>query len=211
MEITQSKNNTPLLSLIVNASIDIVWDALRDKKKLLQWHGWDTPSLEEEIENIYFTDIKEDIADSQKRTLVVNGGDTFIVEAEEDATRLTLVRAGLSGDPEWDAYYDNITEGWVSFIEQLRFMLEHKPKASRKTTFTSLSLERSQVLAQLNIAKEKVGVHFEGQFQDDEITGTVWFSTQNQLGLVVEAWGPGLLILQFSENGYITTRYNAEA
>ena len=51
---------------------------------------------------------------------MVNGGDTFVIEAEEDATKLTLVRAGLSGDSEWDAYYDNITEGWVSFVEQLR-------------------------------------------------------------------------------------------
>ena len=206
MEIAQSKNNTPQLSLIINAPIDAVWDALRSKEKLLQWHGWDTPSLEEEIENIYFTDIKEDSSDNKKRTLVVNGGDTFVIEAKENATKLTLVRAGLSGDPEWDAYYDNITEGWVSFVEQLRFMLEHNPKGSRKTTFTNLLLKRNSVLEQLNLADEKVGTHFEGKFQDSDIMGNVWFNTPNQLGLVVDTWGPGLLILQFSEKSCITTR-----
>lgn len=208
MEIVQSKNNTPQLSIIINAPIDAVWDALRNKEKLLQWHGWDTPRLEEEIENIYFTDIKEDSADNGKRTLVVNGGDTFVVEAEEDMTKLTLVRADLSGDPEWDTYYDNITEGWVSFVEQLRFMLEHSPKGSRKTFFSNLSLKRNDVLERLNLADEKVGTHFEGQFQGGDIVGSVWFSTPNQLGLVVDMWGPGLLILQFSEKGCIITRYS---
>ena len=208
MKIAQSKNNTPQLSLIINAPIDAVWDALRSKEKLPQWHGWDTPSLGEEIENIYFTDIKEDSSDNKKRTLVVNGGDTFVIEAEEDATKLTLVRAGLSGDPEWDAYYDNITEGWVSFVEQLRFMLEHNPRGSRKATFSNLSLSRNDVLERLNLDDEKVGTHFEGKFQDSDIMGNVWFSTPNQLGLVVDTWGPGLLILQFSEKGCITTRYS---
>lgn len=208
MEITQSKNNTPKLSLIINAPIDTVWDALRNKEKLLQWHGWDTPSLNDEIENIYFTDVKEDSGDDKKRTLVVNGGDTFIVEAEDDATKLTLVRAGLSGDPEWDTYYDNITEGWVSFVEQLRFMLEHSPKGSRKATFSNLSLSRKDILEQLNLTSERVGTHFKGQFQDTDIAGSVWFSTPEQLGLIVDEWGPGLLILQFSEKSCITTRYN---
>lgn len=208
MEITQSKNNTPQLSLTINTLIDVVWDALRNREKLLQWHGWDTPGLKEEIENIYFTDITEDTVDDQKRTLVVNGGDTFIVEAQGGATKLTLVRAGLSGDPEWDAYYGNITEGWVSFIEQLRFMVEREPNVPRKTTFTSLSVERGKALAQLSLGDEKSGTPFKGYFQDDKVSGSVWFSTPNQLGLVINEWGPGLLILQFSENGCITTRYS---
>jgi hypothetical protein len=190
MEITQSRNSTPQLSLTINAPIDIVWKALRDEEKLLQWHGWDTPGLKEEIENIYFTNIKEDSTDDKKHTLVVNGDDTFTLEAEEGATKLTLVRAGLSGDPEWDAYYGNITEGWISFIEQLRFMLERSPKAPRKTIFTSMTLDKSKVLGQLNLTGEKAGTYFEGRFQGDKISGKVWFSTPNQLGVVVDAWGP---------------------
>ena len=98
--------------------------------------------------------------------------------------------------------------GWVSFVEQLRFMLEHNPRGSRKATFSNLSLSRNDVLEQLNLADEKVGTHFEGKFQDSDIMGNVWFSTPNQLGLVVDTWGPGLLILQFSEKGRITTRYS---
>lgn len=207
MDITQSTNATPKLSLTIKASVDAVWNALRDKEKLLQWHGWDTSTLEDEIENIYFTDIKEEVGED-KRTLRVNGGDTFSVESVGADTRLTLVRAGLSGNSEWDAYYGNITEGWVSFIEQLRFMLERDSNTVRKTTFTPLSLNKSEVLAKLGLSEEKEGTKFSGEFQGEEISGRVWFSTQNQLGLVVNEWGPGLLIIQFSENGYITTRLN---
>lgn len=207
MEITQSRNNTPQLSLNIKASVDSVWGAIRDKEKLLQWHGWDTPTLNNEIENIYFTDVKEEIK-ADKRALVVNGGDTFEVEPAKDATRLTLLRAGLSGDPEWDAYYDNITEGWISFTEQLRFMLEHPFRAPRKTTFNTLTLNRDKVVADLGLTEEKEGAKFSGLFQDEEISGAVWFCTSNQLGIVIDAWGPGLLIFQFSENGYIATHVN---
>jgi hypothetical protein len=207
MEITQSKNNTPQLSLKIKASINSVWDAIRNKEKLLQWHGWDGATLKDEIENIYFTDVKEEIKDD-RHILVVNGGDTFIVEPAEDATRLTLLRTGLSGDPAWDEHYDNITEGWVSFIEQLRFMLEYPFSAPRKTTFNTLTLNRDKVIADLGVIEEKEGAKFSGVFQDEEIAGAVWFSTSNQLGLVIDTWGPGLLIFQFSENSYIATHLN---
>lgn len=207
MKIVHSKNNTPQLSLTIKASIDAVWDALRDKKKLHQWHGWDAPTLEDEIENIYFTNVKTELEDG-KRTLVVNGGDTFIVEMLEDTTRLTLLRSGLSGDSEWDAYYDNITEGWVSFIEQLRFMLEYSVRAPRKAIFNTMSEPRDKVISQLELTDEKEGVKFTGHFNDKGVSGEVWFSTSNQLGLVINEWGPGLLILQFSENGCISTHLN---
>lgn len=136
MNITRSKDNTPQLSLLIQASHDSVWSALRDKEKLLQWHGWETPTLED----IYFTNVKEEINDGE-RTLVVNGGDAFVLKPREGATELTLVRAGLSGDSEWDAYYDNITEGWVSFMEQLRFLLEYAPESLRRTTFYPPDIE----------------------------------------------------------------------
>lgn len=207
MEISQSKNNTPEFSLTIKASIDAVWQALRDKKLLLEWHGWDTPGLEEEIENIYFTDVKEDTADELKRTLVVYGGDAFVLEAEGNTTKLTLVRAGLSGDTEWDAYYDNISEGWISFIEQLRFLLERAPKTARQTSFASKSLNRDEVTEQLQLTDEQEGTHFAGRFQDEKLSGEVWFSTENQLGLAINEWGSGLLIIQFSENGCISTVY----
>ena len=207
MKITQSKDSTPQLSLIIKTSIDAVWSALRDKEKLLRWHGWDTPGLAAEIESIYFTNVKEEITEN-KHTLVVNGGDTFIAEAAGDDTRLTLIRAGLSGDPEWDGYYDNITEGWVSFIEQLRFMLERAPKSQRKAEFTSRVLQRDEIVARLNLAEDKEGAKFTGSFEGNEMSGEVWFSTPNQLGLLVDGWGPGLLILQFSEKAYIATRLN---
>lgn len=205
MEITRSENNTPQLSLVIKAPIDAVWQALRDRKKLSQWHGWDTPTLADEIENIYFTNATEETAED-KKILIVNGGDAFILEANgDDSARLTLVRADLSGDPEWDGYYDNITEGWVSFVQQLRFMLERASNQWRKTEFTSMTMQRNEITTKLNLENEKETTKFKGSFRGEKVSGEVWFSTPNQLGLVINEWGPGLLILQFSESGCITT------
>ncbi|AFM14153.1 hypothetical protein Turpa_3516 [Turneriella parva DSM 21527] len=207
MQISQSEKNTPQLTITINAVIDAVWHALRHKEKLMQWHGWATPSLEDEINTIYFTDVKEETDDVQKYKLVVNGGDTFILKSDQDATNLTLVRAGLSGNIEWDAYYGNITEGWVSFIEQLRFLLEHSPKIPRKTTFNKKKLVREEIISQLNLSDLTEGTKFKGQLEGEMLSGEVWFNTLNQLGLVVNDWGPGLSIIQFSENCCIDTEF----
>lgn len=68
MHITRPHNDTPQLSLTINAAIDEAWRAIRDREMLMQWHGWDTPGSEEEINTIYFTDAKEEVSDSGKRT-----------------------------------------------------------------------------------------------------------------------------------------------
>ena len=38
-------------------------------------------------------------------------------------------------DEEWSAYYDDITEGWTSFLQQLKFMHEMHPGEERRTIF----------------------------------------------------------------------------
>jgi hypothetical protein len=207
MQITRSPQDTPQLTLAIKSPIDTVWRSLRDKKEVLRWHGWDTPSIEEEVDTIYFTDAKEETPDGRERTLVVNGGDAFHLKAEKAGTLLTVVRAKLGGNPEWDAYYDNITEGWVSFVEQLRFLLERSPKGPRKAIYATQAFERSDVLKGLGLKEAKAAEPFRGRFQEEDVSGEVWFDTPNQIGLVINEWGPGLVVFQFSEKAVISTRY----
>lgn len=61
MQVTQSPHDTPQLTLAIKSPLEAVWRALRDKETILQWHGWDLPSLGEEVDTIYFENVKEEI------------------------------------------------------------------------------------------------------------------------------------------------------
>ncbi|HEX6258571.1 MAG TPA: hypothetical protein VFZ48_03765 [Candidatus Saccharimonadales bacterium] len=210
MKITQSENSTPQLSLTVKAPIDTVWNALRQRQKLAQWFGWNYEGLEAEINDIYFTNAREEGAtDTVRRSLAVNGDDTFILLAQGDNTELQLVRRPLDGTAE-DNYYDTITEGWISFVEQLRFMLECKPDDTRKTIVTNQQLDKSVILEQLGISDAHDGQVFDGSVEGIKLSGSVQFVTPQQIGLLVNGWGPGLLIIQFSENMQLLTAYEPE-
>ena len=122
--------------MTVAAPVQAVWEALRDKDKIRHWHGWEyegtSGGLEEEIDLIYFTEAAED-----GTTLTLGGGDRFVVEPVEGGSRITLTRAPHGANPDWEAYYDDITEGWTTFLHQLRFALEHHPGEARRTLFYS--------------------------------------------------------------------------
>lgn len=210
MKITESENSTPQLSLTIEAPMSTVWSALRKKEKLAQWFGWNYEGLDAEINDIYFTNVREEReTDTTQRSLTVNGGDTFILISQGDNTELQLVRPPLNGTAE-DTYYDTITEGWISFVEQLRFMLECKPNDMRRTIVTHKKLEKEAVLKQLGISEIREGQTFEGTLEGVELSGQVRFATPQQIGLLISSWGPGLLIIQFSENMQLLTLYGID-
>ncbi|MCS7479304.1 SRPBCC domain-containing protein [Umezawaea endophytica] len=169
-----------VIEVVVAAPVDTVWEALRDKEKIRQWHGWDFDGLDAEVDHIYLTDVVED-----GRTLALGGGDRFSLTPSGTSTLVTLDRAPLGGNPELDAYHDAITEGWTTFLQQLRFALERQPGAVRRTLF------------------------FEGGFPDlahvdsrwtadlvgEPVTGELWFRSANQVGVTVDSWGEGLLVV----------------
>lgn len=197
MEITQSENGTPTFSFTVAAPINQVWTALRDKERLLQWHGWDTPTIGEEIDTIYFTNTKEEGArDPNSRTLIVNGGDTFKLETRDHDTLLTFIRAPKDDDPQWAAYYDEITEGWISFSQQLRFMLERQPEGKRRTILNTQPVSLGSFLKTLGLHDKQEGESFSTKLADEDISGSIWFTSPNQMGYTIDAWGPGLAIVQ---------------
>lgn len=183
-------DSTPRIEVTVAAPVDTVWHALRDKETIRHWHGWDYDGLDGEIDLVYFTEIKEDAA---ARTLDVQGGDLIRLEADGDATRVTLTRVPRGTNPDWDAYYTEITEGWITFLHQLKFAVERQPGAARRTLFFAGSNESGRsVVDELGLP---AGPTVETNLLGEHVKGEVWFRSEHQYGVTVDAWGDGLLVV----------------
>ncbi|PZF79291.1 SRPBCC family protein [Jiangella anatolica] len=187
---------TPRIQVTVAAPVEEVWRALREKDRIRHWHGWDSPGLDDEIDLIYFQSFTED---EQARTLGVQEGDRIVVEPDGDGARITLTRAPRGVSPEWDAYYDDITEGWTTFLHQLRFYLERQPDVERRTAFfAGPAAGGSPLVAALgldDLAELPPGSAYRATLAGQDVGGEVWFRSANQLGLTVGAWGAGLLVV----------------
>ncbi|GAA0957787.1 hypothetical protein GCM10009554_68980 [Kribbella koreensis] len=188
---------TPEIVVVVAAPVDAVWDALRDKEKIRHWHGWEDPQLDAEIDLIYFSD--GTVEDGH--TLTSPNGDRFVVEPWEGGSRVTLTRAAYGANPDWDAYYDDITEGWITFLHQLRFALERHPGTGRRTLFYSGIGVRSAGPAELLGLDGAVGSEYRADVVGEAVSGSVWFRSEHQVGLTVDQWGDGLLVLSYIAPG----------
>jgi uncharacterized protein YndB with AHSA1/START domain len=190
-----TEEQRPRIEVTVAAPVKVVWDALRDKEKIRHWHGWEYEGteggLDQEIDQIYFTGFTEDAA---ARTLELEGGDRFVVEPVEGGSRITLTRAAYGDNPEWDAYYDDITEGWITFVHQLRFALEHHPDEPRRTLFYSGEGDNGPAQL-LGIPELPSGTQYTRELVGEPASGRVWFRSEHQVGLTVDGWGDGLLVL----------------
>jgi uncharacterized protein YndB with AHSA1/START domain len=189
--------DAPAIVVVVAAPVDAVWDALRDKEKIRHWHGWEDPQLDAEIDLIYFSD--GSVEDGY--TLTTPNGDRFVVEPWEGGSKVTLTRAAYGADPDWDAYYDDITEGWITFVHQLRFALERHPGSARRTLFYSGTGVRSTGPAELLGLDGVVGSEYQAEVVGEAVSGSVWFRSEHQVGLTVDQWGDGLLVLSYIAPG----------
>jgi len=193
---TESNHNP--LSVHINADAQQVWVMLREPSRIAQWHGWELDSLEDEINEIYFTNTTEG---ADHRKLVTNGGDTFTLEPVGDGTQVTLERGRIEPGSEMADWDQDITEGWTSFLQQLRFALERHPNTPRQTTyFAHDAVPEGGVLASLGLEDvPSPGEDYEAELSTGEnISGKVWFRTDSQLGLTVRTYaehGDGLLIV----------------
>ncbi|GIH74297.1 SRPBCC family protein [Planobispora longispora] len=182
------------VEVVISAPVGEVWEALRDTEQIRRWHGWHCDELDKEIEVIYHQNVVESAAEYR---LDVQGGDRFELTDLGDRTRLRLTRAPLGGNPEWDAYYDDISEGWTTFVHQLRFALERHRGADRRTVYLS-GAGSEPVLRTAGLAAaagSAPGSPYELDGPTGErLRGEVWFRSANQLGLTVAGWGDGLLV-----------------
>lgn len=184
-------NDTPRIEVTIAAPVDAVWQALRDKETIRHWHGWEYEGLDGEIDLIYFTDAAED---RSARTLDVQGGDLIRLEPAGEGTRVTLTRAPLGTNPDWDAYYGEITEGWITFLQQLRFAVERKPGAARRTVFLTGTNEAGRSLPR-ELGLPAGDGPFEATLLGEPVKGEPWFRSDHQVGVAVDAWGGGLLVM----------------
>lgn len=188
-----SDDTRPRIEITVAAPADVVWDALRNKETIRHWLGWDHDGLDGEIDLFFFTETVEDAA---ARTVTLHGGDEFRLEPNGDATRVTLTRAARGDDPEWDAYYDDVTEGWITFVHQLKFAVERRPGAVRRTLcFTGGNDNAVDIEDALELADIAAGKPFRLSLLGEDVTGELWFRSDHQLGITVDSWGDGLLVV----------------
>ena len=169
------------IEVTIGAPIDVVWKALREPDQIRRWHGWHADGLADEIKLIYQTGAHQT---DRPYVLEVGPDDVFELEERDDGTRIRIVRSKPDPDSEWAAYYDDITEGWISFLNQLRFMLERHPHDERRTVFFAAehgAAPPDQLIAVSPAANSEQ-----------------WYAAEN--GVVVDDLGPGLLVVGTTAN-----------
>ncbi|VXC12561.1 SRPBCC family protein [Arthrobacter sp. 8AJ] len=186
------------LSVVINADAPQVWTMLREPSKVAQWHGWQAEDLESEIKEIYFS---SDVQEAPDHTsLTVHGGDTFELHPEAGGTRVSVTRAAVDHDSEWAAWDEDITQGWLTFLQQLRFALERHPHGKRHTLFLHLTEGKASAIAKLGLSDLPApGEPYQFTLgTGEDISGKVWYRTSHQVGLTVHSYaehGEGLLVV----------------
>ena len=168
-----------VVEVTVAAPIERVWASLRDPDLIRLWHGWHYDELAQEIDVIF---VKDAEADEAGHTLQLSDGDRFELVATAGGTMVRVVRAPYVPGTEWSEYYHEITEGWRSFLQQLRFMQDVHPGEQRRTIF----LSGSGAAGTLDDLVTSV---------PSAVSETPYFVGDHQRGLLLPALGPGLLIL----------------
>ncbi|GAA0636596.1 SRPBCC family protein [Brevundimonas lenta] len=183
-----------LVEVTVPAPADVVWDALRDPQKIKHWFGWETDGLKDEIDFIFVTHAS---ADEERRVVTFVGvNDRYEVEARGDGSVVRVVRSAPVGT--WTDVFDGMIEGWISFTWQLSFAFARHDLQPRRTIFFSGPPKADQLgrsLLGLDAAPAK-GEPWSGPLGPDaEASGQVWFTARHQIGVTVDAWGDGLLVV----------------
>lgn len=187
-----------VIGATIAASSDRVWRALRDPALIRRWHGWEydgEDGLDEEIREIFVDGADED---PEALSLTVAGGDRFTLTSTADGTRVRITRPAKGSDPEWDDWYEDVTEGWTTFLQQLRFGLERHELAERRTLHLdgpTGGATAAELLGLAAITTPPGSAYTALVATGDALSGTVWFRSPKQLGLTVDALGPGLLML----------------
>lgn len=181
----------PVIEVTVAAPVDVVWSALRERDQLRRWHGWIMDGLDEEIDFIYHQHVQ---ADDDRHVLQLVGhapgdystGDRFELSEVDGGTVVRIVRGPRPpADHEWAGYYDDVTEGWALFVQQLRFALERQRGRDRRTVFVSATRLGDGSLA------EAVGTDSGSPLG---FVGTQFFVDGVRAGAEVPELGPGLVI-----------------
>lgn len=190
--------------ILISATPDVVWRNLREPALIVEWHGWDDPGLDAEIQQLY---VDHAVVEEEGSTLVLGGHRIRLEPTESDegtATVLQLTRTPPVGEDgmDWDAIYDDVDEGWATFLHTLQFRLDRHPEDRRRTGFWwGRTIDpygpRPVVALGLGVLDDlHTGEAYEATLAGgQEVAGEVWFRTPHQVGITVADWGDGLLVL----------------
>lgn len=178
----------------IAAPFETVWNALRDPVEIRRWHGWEYDGLGEEIDVIYLRDVN---ADREAGTIEFGDGSRFTVEPRGSGTVVRVTMAAPAGEAAWESFYDDIREGWMSFVMQLRFALERHPGEDRRTLQLDGAGAPPADPAAIGLDDARApGERYAGETAwGERWAGEVLFSSDHQTGLTVDGYGPGLVIL----------------
>jgi len=184
----------PLIEVSLPAAVEEVWAHLRDPALIRRWFGWEYDGLAHEIDVIF---LQEAAVDDPSHSLQwddgMQRGDRIELEPDGDGTILRLTRPALAAEEGWDA----IGEGWISFVQQLRFAIGFHRGVDRRTLYLSgpaPSDDAFPIAATLGL--DAAGERYEALAgPGEQLSGAVFFRTEHQLGLTVDQLGPGLLLL----------------
>jgi hypothetical protein len=153
-----------IAELTLPAQPDQVWRHLREPALISRWFGWEYDGLGHEIDVIF---LQEVTVDDRRHVLDfgdgVESGDRFELE---DLGVETLLRITRGAPAEG---YDDITEGWITFAQQLRFAIERAGRADRRTLHLTAPAAAPGAVA---LAAE--------------LPGAPWYRTEHQAGIVTK-------------------------
>jgi uncharacterized protein YndB with AHSA1/START domain len=190
-----------IVEILVAAPIEKVWTAVKDPVEAQRWFGWDYPTLAADLVQMW----KDSHTDEVKREIWADTmPDRFTFEAVgETHTVVRIVRAAPATDSSWTGIYDDMIEGWTTFMQQLKFALERHPAENRRTIFLNGRAKTAGTphpIEALGLAPVWVvpnGERYEvSAATGDRLSGTVFYRAPHQMGLTVDGFGDGLLIVQ---------------
>ena len=153
-----------IAELTLPAQPDQVWRHLREPALISRWFGWEYEGLGHEIDVIF---LQEVTVDDRRHVLDfgdgVESGDRFELEDLGVETVLRITRgAPVEG-------YDDITEGWITFAQQLRFAIERGGRADRSTLHLTapVAVPGAAALAA-------------------DLPGAPWYRTEHQAGIITK-------------------------
>ena len=199
---TETSSADPGFEMLLPRPVEAVWLAFRDPEIIRRWHGWDFDGLDEEIKALYVDGV---VVDQENHTLHI-GGHLFAFSPQDGQTLLRVSRKApvekVDTGIDWLLQYADIEEGWISFLQQLRFMLSRQLQRRRRTVFragatrSAVPSPIADVLGLFNAARTPAGEPYVADVgPGDHLEGEIWFRTGLQLGVTVDSWGEGLLIL----------------
>ena len=191
------------MEVTLPAPFDVVWRWVRDPDLIRRWHGWEDPGLDDEIKFMY---VDKAQPDEDERSLRI-GNHLFAFESRGDSTVVRLTRAAPAVGQEWtDEYYGMVEQGWTIFVEQLRLALARHADAERRTVFLyGKRPDATTTAAALGLSPAGAlapGSRYSATLPTgDDVAGEVWFVTDHELGVTVDGWGDGLLVVATGHGG----------